>query len=305
MPDYPINFQNGYKIQTVYANKQPDGSYGDVFDFQSDVTRAYPGAEILTGYCVIDERLGLVPNGCNSWNNTISEALTDYQDHVVPILEGEEPIELYATELDDAGNPVSETQFTVKSAWLQSYLGVDNRTQLEALLTNSDSWDPMEIFKMAKAEPQYSEFLEGDTVFLSGNTNQNTRISFLYRDADNYKVYSDCVIDGLLTKAQQSVILACLDEGEYFIPEEVGLKGKTFTDLGYDYDPQSDHPWFELSENPFEVTDLPPSVAVTADQLTNAFIRCKDRWLSISPEEALLTDTDAQKPALASVIRAA
>ena len=68
-------------------------------------------------------------------------------------------------------------------------------------------------------------------------TEHNTRISFLYRDADNYKVFSDCIIAGLLTTAQKSVILSCLDEGEYFLPDKVGLQGKTFTDLGYAYDP--------------------------------------------------------------------
>lgn len=36
---------------------------------------------------MIDVGLGLVPNGCNDWNNSIAEAVKDYEEHVVPILE--------------------------------------------------------------------------------------------------------------------------------------------------------------------------------------------------------------------------
>lgn len=87
MTDYPYNFGNGYKVQTVFANKTETGVYGDIYDFRSEVERAHPGAEIMTGYCVIDEALGLIPDGCNDWNDTIAEAIQDYEEHVVPVLE--------------------------------------------------------------------------------------------------------------------------------------------------------------------------------------------------------------------------
>jgi len=108
----------------------------------------------------------------------------------------------------------------------------------------------------------------------------NTKISYLYRDADNYKVWNDCIIPGVLTKEQQAMILGCLDEGEYFIPSLVGLPEKTFTDLGYSYDEQADHPWFELGEASFERTTAPATVKITPEELVSAFCQRKDHWLA-------------------------
>ena len=44
----------------------------------------HPGCKVLEGFVVIDMNAGLVPDGCNDWNNTISEAVMDYEEHVVP-----------------------------------------------------------------------------------------------------------------------------------------------------------------------------------------------------------------------------
>ncbi len=167
---YPKDFGNGYKIQRVYANKAADGGYGDIYDFPSEVEKDYPGVEILEGYCVLDEALGLVPEGCNDWNETISEAILDYEQHIVPILEREEDIELNSTLLDGQGNIVRETLFSVKSGWLQDYFGVDNRAQLQALLTNSDEWDPTEILRDAGMEPEVSGLsIEGALAMRGGS----------------------------------------------------------------------------------------------------------------------------------------
>lgn len=87
MTDYPYDFGNGYKIQAVFANKTADGTYGDIYDFRSDVERAHPGAEIMTGYCVIAKARGLIPDRCNDWNDTVSAAIQDYEEHVVPFLD--------------------------------------------------------------------------------------------------------------------------------------------------------------------------------------------------------------------------
>ena len=51
----------------------------------------------------------------------------------------------------------------------------------------------------------------------------NTRIHYLYRDADNYKVQNECVILGEMTEEQEQRIIACLDEKEYFVPSRVGM----------------------------------------------------------------------------------
>ena len=42
----------------------------------------------------------------------------------------------------------------------------------------------------------------------------NTKISYLYRDADNYKMSNECVIIGTLTAEQAHTIRDCCDMGE-------------------------------------------------------------------------------------------
>ena len=67
----------------------------------------------------------------------------------------------------------------------------------------------------------------------------NTKISYLYRDADNYKRYNECIVAGTLSANQICTILDCCDMGEYFIPGQVGLPERRFDP----YDPQADHGW--------------------------------------------------------------
>lgn len=101
----------------------------------------------------------------------------------------------------------------------------------------------------------------------------NTKIEYLYRDADNYKVWSVCVISGELTKEQRQTIHDCLDMGEFFIPGAVGLPENRFPDIT-----EADHCWFEMCADPFEDTMAEPNVEITADELVAAFLRCKDNW---------------------------
>lgn len=84
-----------------------------------------------------------------------------------PASELDPDVELNSTELDSQGNAVQETLFTVKSSWLQNYFGVDNHTQLEALLTNSEDWDPTEILNVARNEPEVSGLSIGAVTDLS------------------------------------------------------------------------------------------------------------------------------------------
>lgn len=52
---------------------------------------------------------------------------------------------------------------------------------------------------------------------------KNTRISYLYRDASNYKQHNEVVVPGTFTQEQIEAIIGCLDAGEYFIPVQVGF----------------------------------------------------------------------------------
>lgn len=86
MEKHPVDLENGYKIRAVYAPQTEEGGYGDIYSFPEEVMLEYPGQKILTGYCVIAEESGLVPDGCNDWNVSIEAAMQDYEEHVLPDL---------------------------------------------------------------------------------------------------------------------------------------------------------------------------------------------------------------------------
>ena len=91
----------------------------------------------------------------------------------------------------------------------------------------------------------------------------NTRICYLYRDSDNYKVHNMCVIHGELTDSQIDQILECCDMGEYFIPSQVGLPERKFDE----FDLERDHCWFELNRDGFESCNQEADTFLTAEQL--------------------------------------
>lgn len=111
----------------------------------------------------------------------------------------------------------------------------------------------------------------GDTTNLERGL--NTRISYLYRDASNYKVFNEAIVKGVLTEEQQAFILSCLYDGEYFIPSQVGLPGERFGS-----ETEDDHCWFELSEGFAKTTQQKPTVEITTQELIAAFLAAKDNW---------------------------
>ena len=92
----------------------------------------------------------------------------------------------------------------------------------------------------------------------------NTRIDYLYRDADNYKMPNSVVVKGLLSEDQKKIIMSSLQDGEFFIPSQVGLPETRVDEF---WDRESDHVFFELDEDSFTETDEEPTVAVTAENL--------------------------------------
>lgn len=125
-----------------------------------------------------------------------------------------------------------------------------------------------------------------DTLCSSMHEQMNTKISYLYRDADNYKTHIECVINGLLSEEQKKKILDCRQEGEWFIPSQVGLDEYR----NWPVDLEVDHPWFELEEYSFSETNEKASVDITAEELVAAFEKCKDKW----DEFAWLNDLDIE-----------
>jgi len=111
----------------------------------------------------------------------------------------------------------------------------------------------------------------------------NTQIEYLYRDADNYKVFNTCIVAGTITDEQKAVILDSLLEGEYFIPKLVGMPEKKFDT----YDAQADHLYFELGAASFSPTDAAPTLELTAAELTERFRSHKGNWSAIDLDNAL------------------
>lgn len=111
----------------------------------------------------------------------------------------------------------------------------------------------------------------------------NTRIHYLYRDADNYKVQNECVILGEMTGEQEQRIIACLDEEEYFVPSRVGMPERKF-----DTETDSDHPWFEWER--IEETGQKSTLEITAEELVKRFEEASKGWESVrtAPESGKL-----------------
>ena len=102
----------------------------------------------------------------------------------------------------------------------------------------------------------------------------NTKISYLYRDADNYKRYNECIVAGTLSANQICTILDCCDMGEYFIPGPVGLPDRRFDPC----DPQADPGGLERWADSFSEAIVPPTIALTATELVNRFEECRNNW---------------------------
>lgn len=94
----------------------------------------------------------------------------------------------------------------------------------------------------------------------------NTMFHILYRDAHNYKAIGGATVAGFDPDAI-SRIEAALDEGQFFIPRQVGLERPRFT-FGRKFDPEVDHPWCELT---LEATDRNPTDPRTIFELADAF----------------------------------
>ena len=99
----------------------------------------------------------------------------------------------------------------------------------------------------------------------------NTKISYLYRDADNYKMRHEVVIAGSMSEEQGKAIEDSLDEGVYFIPSQVGLPDDRFGSVT-----AADHPWFEWVG--VEPTADRPTLHVTAEELTAKFVDAANGW---------------------------
>ncbi|MCP4050029.1 MAG: hypothetical protein GY730_04915 [bacterium] len=99
----------------------------------------------------------------------------------------------------------------------------------------------------------------------------NTLISYLYRDADNYKVHRDEVLQGILSPEQKQAMFSKCDGDNEFVPEDVGLNALQEELQAYDsQDWDSDHPIHELQK--IENTKQEPTITMTAQEIYSKFI---------------------------------
>ena len=103
------------------------------------------------------------------------------------------------------------------------------------------------------------------------DSNNNIKFNYLYRDAGNYKQFSDVVFTNKGSKSLQEIELAIrknLIEGEFFIPEKWNIPRLSFEN----YSPELDHDYHEFEsvevtdENPTENTDIAVFLNVISDK---------------------------------------
>lgn len=105
----------------------------------------------------------------------------------------------------------------------------------------------------------------------------NTRISYFCQDAGNCKMLNETIISGSIAKHQIDIIMDCLENGENFIPRQVGLPEKRFGKLT-----ENDHCWFKLQKSSFEVTVEEPDSDMTVDKLIGKFLKAKGNWKGLN-----------------------
>ena len=104
----------------------------------------------------------------------------------------------------------------------------------------------------------------------------NTRIEYMYRDASNYKAYGEAVLRGTISESEKGAIGKALYDGEFFIPEAVGLD--SLVGILGEPDEEQDHP-FHTIEGFSETEDSPTDLAPSAEEFVRAMLNMtRERW---------------------------
>lgn len=107
----------------------------------------------------------------------------------------------------------------------------------------------------------------------------NTKFSYIYRDAENYKASNTIVLEGELTEAQINEMLALLDCNGCFVPSDVGLPHLHEELQRWDtQDYDIDHPFHELHRDYICSTKEEPNVPMSARKLYEKFKEVDGHW---------------------------
>ena len=102
---------------------------------------------------------------------------------------------------------------------------------------------------------------------------KNTKVTYLYRDASNYKTWNEVVLKGTITPEQVDTILSFCEGKESFIPEQIGWP------LLRDWDvTEDDHCFGELNKDGFEPTDKEATVDMTVEEAVEKFKAVNRQW---------------------------
>jgi hypothetical protein len=109
---------------------------------------------------------------------------------------------------------------------------------------------------------------------------------YLYRDASNYKAFGSVRLTGILTEAERTELVECLDGSEFFVAEQIGvppLYPALFEEGGGPT--EDDHAW-HMFEGFREEREMAEEAVVwgEASALLAAFRAAKGKWrLELSP----------------------
>lgn len=69
-----------YEIKVVVIEEN-NGITGDCYNDFEDFKKSHPFSGYKFGFIVFDNQTGYVPDNCNDWNDSVEEALFDYEDN--------------------------------------------------------------------------------------------------------------------------------------------------------------------------------------------------------------------------------
>lgn len=121
----------------------------------------------------------------------------------------------------------------------------------------------------------------------------NTKFSYMYRDAANYKKFGEVVFKGEAQKCQpfldvnslsKYILTLCDTPDGNFIASQVRIPDLFLAPGEYELDEEIDHCYHELVGTPFELTDSCPSIDCTIAEFVGLFEKAnKDGWKVFDP----------------------